>query len=507
MKKLFTVLLLLSFILPLFVLSACDASKAPEDGDGAPGGGETQSGDETQNGDETQDSDKTASENETQNGVEVQKDGFAYRLNDDGESYTVVGIGEVTAEHPIIPALYKNKPVTKIDEGAFAGCTDVLGMTLSEGITEIGEGAFEGCTSLSTVFLPQSLTSVGARAFLHCVNLSTLRFGGTSLAWNALEKGEDWDTQAGKYAVTYARYAVTLLFPNGNTPVICSVLPNTAFTPPEELPIPEGYEVIGWDSDGNGFPDTKHTKVTSDMTLHALIWKKTYTVTFLFIAPDGTEAAETIWTYAEHGSTVTLPENPPGLEGYDIIGWDANGDGVADASFGGVTKNLTIRAILQKQKTDYSVSFTFIDPKGNVLAAPIIRNWVKRGGEAPPPNGYVNNVQLFENYVIIGWDSNGDGKADAGYKRVTHDMEVKALLRAKANCTVTFLDSNGTPIPNGRITVKEGTRITDEMIAAHFEIPKVTGKYFIGWMPSADSASDITCIRDSCTFKAMYLES
>ena len=44
------------------------------------------------------------------------------------------------------------------------------------------------------------------------------------------------------------------------------------------------------------------------------------------------------------------------------------------------------------------------------------------------------------------------------------------------------------------------------VIAAHFEIPKVTGKDFMGWMPSMDSASDITCIRDSCTFKAMYRE-
>ena len=154
---------------------------------------------------------------------------------------------------------------------------------------------------------------------------------------------------------------------------------------------------------------------------------------------------------------------------------------------------------------EFSVQFTFVDPEGNTLADPIVRPKVKRGNQAYPPNGYVNDVQRFDNYVITGWDSDGDGTADEGYKNVTRNMEVKALLRPKVDCTVNFVRLNGDAIENGTFTLKEGAEITEEMIAEKFDIPVEMGKYFKNWVLATETSnSDIGCIRDNCTFKPTY---
>jgi hypothetical protein len=65
--------------------------------------------------------------------------------------------------------------VTKIAEGALAGCTTLTLIDLSEtSITAIPNDAFSGCTSLATVVLPATCTEIGANAFAGCVALSTL---------------------------------------------------------------------------------------------------------------------------------------------------------------------------------------------------------------------------------------------------------------------------------------------------------------------------------------------
>ncbi len=153
----------------------------------------------------------------------------------------------------------------------------------------------------------------------------------------------------------------------------------------------------------------------------------------------------------------------------------------------------------------FTVTFKFLDPDGGELADPIVRPKVTRGGKALAPIGYVNDVQRFTDYVITGWDSNGDGVADEDYLNVTKNMEVVALLRTKVDCTVSFTRLDGTAIENGSITVKEGKDITPEMIAEKFDIPVEMGKYFKAWVLADDSSnSDLSCIRDNCTFKPTY---
>ena len=51
----------------------------------------------------------------------------------------------------IIPNTLGGVPVKAIAPGAFADCSQITGLILSENVTQIGEGAFSGCSSLSVV--------------------------------------------------------------------------------------------------------------------------------------------------------------------------------------------------------------------------------------------------------------------------------------------------------------------------------------------------------------------
>ena len=83
--------------------------------------------------------------------------------------------------------------VTEIGEGAFAGCVEMISVTLPstlislgayafsgcsmsnveipDGITEINDWTFSGCVNLSAVAIPERLTAIGNRAFYNCRSL------------------------------------------------------------------------------------------------------------------------------------------------------------------------------------------------------------------------------------------------------------------------------------------------------------------------------------------------
>ena len=93
-----------------------------------------------------------------------------YVANDDGITYSVSGIGGCTDTNIIVPSVVGDKLVTGIKDGAFKNCTAINSVTLSANIESIGKDAFSGCTSLTSIY-----------------------FGGIKTAWEAVEKGENWN--------------------------------------------------------------------------------------------------------------------------------------------------------------------------------------------------------------------------------------------------------------------------------------------------------------------------
>lgn len=66
--------------------------------------------------------------------------------------------------------------VVGIDEYAFAGSTDVVGVRIPNTITSIGRNAFQGCTGLREILLPSSVKKLPDQLFYGCTSL--LKFSG-----------------------------------------------------------------------------------------------------------------------------------------------------------------------------------------------------------------------------------------------------------------------------------------------------------------------------------------
>ncbi len=75
--------------------------------------------------------------------------------------------------------------VTKLQEGAFAACPKLESVTIQEGMTEIGAFAFWKCHSLKNVTIPNSVEAIGDRAFEGCGDLEKITLPKANIAWRA----------------------------------------------------------------------------------------------------------------------------------------------------------------------------------------------------------------------------------------------------------------------------------------------------------------------------------
>ena len=118
---------------------------------------------------------------ETLSGAEILyatgSEGLEYQQN--GEFYTVIGIGSCTDTEIYIPYYYNNIPVTMIGENAFSEQTHVTKIVIPESVSTIGYRAFYGCTGLTEMTIPANVTDIGAQIFFHCDNLATLTYNST----------------------------------------------------------------------------------------------------------------------------------------------------------------------------------------------------------------------------------------------------------------------------------------------------------------------------------------
>ena len=67
--------------------------------------------------------------------------------------------------------------VTVIGSNAFAGCANLTGVTILDGVTRIENGTFSYCSGLTEMAIPGSVASVGTAAFFRCEGLKDVTLG------------------------------------------------------------------------------------------------------------------------------------------------------------------------------------------------------------------------------------------------------------------------------------------------------------------------------------------
>lgn len=102
--------------------------------------------------------------------------GLAYEVRDDGVCL-ITGIGTCTDSDLVIPAEIDGYPVTRIEMGAFYGCTQLTSVVLPDTLERIAMEAFSGCTQLTNLVIPDSVESIQADAFKNCTSLKKVTIG------------------------------------------------------------------------------------------------------------------------------------------------------------------------------------------------------------------------------------------------------------------------------------------------------------------------------------------
>ncbi len=83
-------------------------------------------------------------------------------------------VPESTTGEIRIPAVLDRCPVTRIEDGAFYGCTGLTRVIIPQGVRIIGDGSFFDCCGLTEMTLPSTVGYIGSHAFFGCRGLTNL---------------------------------------------------------------------------------------------------------------------------------------------------------------------------------------------------------------------------------------------------------------------------------------------------------------------------------------------
>lgn len=103
---------------------------------------------------------------------------YTYDTSSDGKTCTITGATGFSGKELILPATLDGHTVVGI-----------------------GEKAFANKTSITTLYIPKTVTKIDTKAFIGCYSLTNITYQGTTLQWNTLSKGAEWNSGTGHYTI------------------------------------------------------------------------------------------------------------------------------------------------------------------------------------------------------------------------------------------------------------------------------------------------------------------
>jgi len=96
---------------------------------------------------------------------------FEFELSADGNSYICKWVNNLNPGsnlNVVIPSTYNGKPVSEISQMAFMSRSDIINITVSDGIKKLGSGCFADMPNLISATIPGSVTEMGSEIFVYC---------------------------------------------------------------------------------------------------------------------------------------------------------------------------------------------------------------------------------------------------------------------------------------------------------------------------------------------------
>lgn len=352
--------------------------------------------------------------------------------------------------------------VTDIGKYAFALCEALTSITIPNSVTSIGERAFTFCKALTSITIPTSVTSIGQSAFSGCSSLKDLYFDAPKAQWDAVTKGNSWNSDVHPDFKEHWRCTVTFETNNASysIPAITNLWSNqTLGNPAATLPI------AGWytDADFNNEWHFGTDLVPGDMTLYAK-WDDPCAVTA------STDAASIDIPYGQEWTDIPVTLNSL------TLGWFQND--------GGAVREADAVAVTPFVGSGANADFTFYDGSTTLTATKGAGAHTDGNQLSEPLTAAGQSATLWVHIPQSTWES-----AAAG--------DYTGLL----NYDALFI-SNAEPAETYTYSLGSGARVT-----LHLSIPEAATLTFLpnggsGTMDAVNARVGITTTLPACTYTA-----
>ena len=366
--------------------------------------------------------------------------------------------------------------VTSIGYSAFSQCSGLTSVTIPNSVTNIEMGTFSECKALASITIPTSITNIEDDAFSGCSSLKDLYFDATKAQWDAVTKGNYWNSDVPPDFKEHWRCTVTFETNNASysIPPITNMWSNwTLGNPAASLPI------AGWYTDPD-FTNEWHFDsdlVPGDMTLYAK-WDDPCAVTA------STDAPSIDIPYGQEWTDIPVTLNSL------TLGWFQNdGRAVREADAVAVTPFIGTGANADFTFYDGSTTLTATKGAGAHTNTGTLSETLTAAGQSATlwvhiPQSTWQSAAAGNYTGLLNYDalfiSNADPVETYTYS-LGSEAQVTINLSIPEAATLTFMPNDGTGTMDD---VNARVGITTTLPACTFTAPE--GKAFLCWNTEAD---------------------